>query len=191
MTVLRLLPPLAWTALIAWFSTSDWSAAQSGSVLMPLFERLLPWAAPEQLDAIHWLVRKAAHVSEYGILAGLWRRALTTRHSARDWLAPLGLVIATASLDELHQATTQTRTGSATDVLLDSAAAATVLTLLGRGPAALLAPLTTLLLWVAAAGGSVMIALNWGAGAPSGWLWWSVPPAWIVLAVWHLRRRSA
>jgi VanZ family protein len=188
-TVLRLLSPLAWTALIAWFSTSGWSAAQTGSVLMPLFERLLPWAAPEQIDAIHWLIRKAAHVTEYGILAGLWRWALTTRHSARGWVAPLGLAIATATLDELHQATIQTRTGSATDVLLDSAAAAAALTIVGGGTAALLTPLTTLLLWVAAAGGSAMIALNWRVGAPSGWLWWSVPPAWIALAVWLLRRR--
>ncbi|MGH7317831.1 MAG: hypothetical protein ACREJS_16405, partial [Candidatus Rokuibacteriota bacterium] len=68
---LRLLPPLAWSGLIAWFSGVGWS----GGATMPLFEpwlrALLPWAAPEQIAGAHWLLRKTGHVVEYAVLARL------------------------------------------------------------------------------------------------------------------------
>ena len=50
--------------------------------------------------------------------------------------------------------------------------------------------LTGALLWVAAAGGTALVAVDWRAGVPAGWLWWSVPPAWIALAFWLRRRRT-
>src|SRR6266581_2485460 len=92
---LRILPPLGWTALIAWFSTGGWSADATGSLLLPLLRWLLPEAAPEQLEAMHWLVRKAAHATEYGVLAVLWRSALDGREAWRSWLVPLGLSVLT------------------------------------------------------------------------------------------------
>jgi VanZ family protein len=187
--LLRVLPPLGWTALIAWLSTTDWSAAETRAFLLPALEHLLPWAAPEQLEAMHWLARKSAHAVEYGVLAALWRWALASRETARGWLAPLGLSVLTATMDEVHQATTLTRTGSPLDVLLDSAGAGAALIVLGGGAQVAARWLTSALLWFAAAGGTALIALNWVARAPSGWLWWSVPAAWIALAVWLLRRR--
>jgi VanZ family protein len=177
--------------VIAWLSTDDWSAAQTGALLLPMLGRLLPWVTPEQVTACHWLGRKAAHVVEYGVLAGLWHWALAPRRAGRGWVGPLGLAMATATLDEWHQATTQNRTGSPADVLLDAAGAAAVLIVLGGGTRAALERLTTALLWLAAAGGTALLALNWGAGAPSGWLWWSVPSAWIALGAWFRWRRSA
>jgi len=71
MSALRVLPPLAWTALIAWFSTGGWSTTETSATLLPWLQRLLPWAAPEQLEALHWLARKGAHAVEYGVLAAL------------------------------------------------------------------------------------------------------------------------
>jgi VanZ family protein len=188
-SALRFLPPVVWTALIAWFSTENWSAAETGRSLLPLLHRLLPWAAPEQLEALHWLVRKTAHVVEYGVLAALWRRALDSRGPGRGWLAPFGLSVLTAALDELHQSTTLTRGASPVDVLLDSTAAGTALIVLSGDIRLVVSWLTGALLWVAAAGGTALIALDWSQGAPAGWLWWSVPAAWLVLVCWLRRAR--
>ncbi len=155
---------------------------------MPLLSWLFPWAAPEQIQAAHWLIRKAAHVSEYAVLAGLWRWALAARLSPAG-PAAFGLSVLTSALDELHQATTSTRTGNVGDVVLDSAAAAAALLALAGGRGAL-DHLIGALLWVAAAGGTVLIAVNWAVAAPSGWLWLSAPAAWIALALrrWSRRR---
>jgi len=185
--LLRFLPPIAWTAIVVWLSGEGWGASSTGVLLTPFLSALFPWAAPEQIQAAHWLIRKAAHVSEYAVLAGLWRWALAARLSPAG-PAAFGLSVLTAALDELHQATTMTRTGSAGDVVLDSAAAAAALVALAAGRGAL-DHLIGALLWVAAAGGTALIAVNWAAAAPSGWLWLSAPAAWIALALWRRSRR--
>ena len=186
---IRVLPALGWTLLIAWLSSGSWGSARTGDFLLPLLQGLLPWAAPEQLDALHWLIRKTAHVVEYGVLALLWRWAATTRDTLRGVVVPLGLSALTAALDEIHQATTLTRTGSPIDVLLDSSSAMAFLLVFHAGPRSTVRWLTGALLWGAAAGGTALLALNWGVGAPSGWLWVSVAAAWITLAAWLRRRR--
>jgi len=66
------LPPLLWMATIAWFSTAEFSAENTGTVLRPLFRWLLPAATDAQLAALHLLTRKIAHVTEYALLAALW-----------------------------------------------------------------------------------------------------------------------
>ena len=191
MRALGLLPPLGWTLVVAWFSTSDSSATATGAFILPGLQWLWPGAAPEQLAALHWLARKAAHVTEYGVLAALWHRALATGDAPGGWRLPLALSGLTAALDELHQATTLTRTGSPADVLLDAAAAGMVLIVLAGGTRAALRWLTGGLLWLAAAGGAALLALHWAAEVPSRWLWWSVPTSWIALLVWLLRHRRA
>jgi VanZ family protein len=185
MTGARFLPAVLWTALIAWFSAEAWSAAGTG-FLGPLLASLVPWAAPEQIKAGVWLIRKCAHFVEYAVLAGLWRWAFAPR-AAAGWLA-FGLSLATAVLDEAHQATTVSRTGSIADVLLDAAGAAAALALLaGRGAA--IDRLIGGLLWIAALGGAALLAINWAVAAPAPWLWPSAPVAWIALFLW--RRRPA
>jgi len=62
-TALRFLPPLAWSALIAWFSGAGFSAASTAPLLEPWLRAMLPWAGPEQIAALHWLLRKAGHAS--------------------------------------------------------------------------------------------------------------------------------
>lgn len=132
------------------------------------------------MDALHGLARKCGHVTEYSVLAILWARSLG------GWRLPLALTVATAFLDELAQATTLTRTASAADVALDGASAAVAVAIFRDG-AATLARLTTMLLWVAAAGGSALLLIDLAAGAPARWLWLSVPAAWLAIAV---RRRA-
>jgi len=122
--MLRLLPPLCWTGLIAYFGSSQWDAAHTAAWLGSLLRLLLPSASPEEFATGHFLTRKAAHVIEYAVLAGLWRRGL-----GGAW-APLGLAALTACLDELRQWFTPGRSGSMADVLLDGAAAAAVIGLI-------------------------------------------------------------
>jgi VanZ family protein len=184
---LRFLPPIAWTCLIAWLSSPNWSAADTGSRLLPVLHWLAPWLLPEQVEAVHWTIRKTAHAVEYGVLATLWFRALEPRWDRRRWLVPLALCVLTASLDEIHQATTLTRGGSAIDVVLDSAGASAALLLCQNGMGYALAWLIAGLLWLGAIGGSAILAVDVTARAPAGWLWWSVPAAWIGLVFW-LRR---
>jgi hypothetical protein len=173
--------------MIAWLSRDAWGAGATGSLLLPWLRALLPWAAPEQLAALHGLVRKAGHVFEYAVLALLWRRAL----GPAGWRAPLALAVLTAALDEAHQATTLSRGGSVTDVLLDAAAAAGALAVGAGGPRASADGVARVLLWIAAAGGTALLAIDWAAAAPPGWLWLSVPAAWLTLWVWRWRRRRA
>ena len=186
--MMRFLPAILWTALIAWFSTDTWSASGPGTgFLSPLLSALLPWAHLEQIQGVIWLIRKAAHVTEYAVLAILWCGAFTSRGPASRRLA-FGLSVLTAGLDEIHQATTAARTGSIADVLLDSTAAAAALVLLARRGAAI-DRLIGGLFWIAALGGAAMLAINWAAAAPAPWLWPSAPMAWIALFLW--RRRPA
>src|SRR5215467_6713977 len=123
MRALRFVPPLVWTALVMWASTDTWSADQTGSVLVPLLAHLIPWASADQIDTIHWFIRKTAHVLEYGVLGAFWSLAFARRHGRRRWLLPLAFSILTAIVDELQQSTTMARTASPADVLLDSSAA--------------------------------------------------------------------
>jgi VanZ family protein len=190
-TALRFLPPLAWSALIAWFSGAGWGGDATTPLLEPWLRALLPWAAPEQIAGIHWLVRKTGHVIEYAVLALLWRRALTARETPAPWRRPLGLVALTAVLDEAHQATTVTRVGSVADVFLDAGAAAAALLVATIGARRAGDRVAHLLLWATAVGGTLILAVDLAAAAPSGWLGPSVAAAWLTLWVWRRRRARA
>jgi len=52
--------------------------------------------------------------------------------------------------------------------------------------------LTTILLWIAAAGGTLLLLLHLLAGTPARWLWVSAPLAWLALwGWWRVGRRPA
>lgn len=188
------IPPLAWMGLIFWLSTGTFSAEETGSWLLPLLQALFPWATPGQLEFLHWLGRKTAHVVEYAILAWLWQRAFVKSgppalSGSGQGLAAFGFTMAYAIFDELHQGWTGQRTASAHDVVLDAFGGGVALTLTRWGWHRTAERLTALLLWFAAGGGSLLLLVNVLAGAPARWLWGSVPLAWIMLWAWHHRRR--
>ena len=185
------LPPLLWMVTIAWFSTAEFSADNTGSVLRPLLRWLLPGATEAQLATLHLLMRKIAHVTEYAVLAALWFVALTRERGLprrrAAWVA-LGVAVVWAVLDELHQATVPSRTASAMDVVFD-AAGATVAAVVGRyGSSRVLDVAALIFLWTAAAGGAVVIAIDLASGVSAGVLWLTVPAAAFALA---LRRQMA
>ncbi|MFQ5830156.1 MAG: VanZ family protein [Candidatus Methylomirabilia bacterium] len=189
MAALVWIPPLAWMALIFVGSTEIFSSEATSRVILPLLRWAFPGAHPAQLAFLHLLLRKAGHALEYAILASLWFRALSLSgiigsrrsHAGVAW----AVAAAYAILDELHQGWTDVRTASALDVAVDwsgSAAAALLLTLgwrrLARG-------LTTSLLWIAAAGGTVFLFFHLLSGIPPGWLWFTTPAAWVMLWAWR------
>jgi VanZ family protein len=119
------LPAVVWTVAVLSFSTTDWSAAQTGELLMPMFGSMFPWATPDQLLLVHAFTRKAAHVTEYALLAALWFRGIvrsTSTPGLAAWLS-VATSVACAIVDEVHQATIPSRTGSRADVLIDGSAA--------------------------------------------------------------------
>ena len=185
------LPPLLWMATIAWFSTAEFGADNTGAVITPLFRWLLPHATEPQLAALHALTRKGAHVTEFAILSALWFVALTrergvTRRRAA-WIALL-VAVAWAVLDEVHQSFVPNRTASAMDVGIDTVGALAAATVGRYGGGRVLEVAATLLLWIAAAGGALVIAIDVASGVSAGVLWLTVPTATVALAV---RRRVA
>ena len=190
-TARRFLPPLAWSALIAWFSGAGWHGGATAPLFEPWLRALLPWALPEQIAGVHWLLRKTGHVVEYAVLALLWRRALAGPDAPAPWRWPLALAVLTAGLDEMRQALTPTREGRIADVLLDGGAAGAALLVATLGARRAADRLAGLLLWAAAGGGTVLLAIDVSAAAPSGWLWLTVPAAWLTLWIWRRRRARA
>ena len=188
------LPPIAWMALVLGLSTDAASAEQTSRFLLPLLHWLLPGAAPEQIAAMHGLVRKAGHVTEYAILALLWFRAFRRGRGlgprASAWLA-LGVGLAWAFLDEWHQSALLARTGSALDVLLDATGAVAALGVVRLGWRAALDGAATLCLWAAALGGGTFLAINAWIGVASGVLWLAVPAAVLALLARRLLRTRA
>ena len=180
------LPPLVWMAAIVWFSGGDFSAENTGSVLRPLFRWLLPGASDAQIAALHALIRKSAHVTEYAVLAALWfvaltrERGLSRRRAA--WLAFL-VAVGWACLDELHQATEPSRTASAMDVAIDATGALVASTIGRYGWGRALDVASAGFLWVAAAGGAVVMALDLASGVAPGLLWLTVPAAMVALVL--------
>ena len=123
--ILRYAPLLLWMGVISFASTSEFSAANTSRFIRPLLLWLFPQVSEEKIALIHFLVRKAAHFSEYAILGFLAARAFinsSQRLLQLHWFkAGLILVISYALLDELHQAFASSRTGSIYDSLIDIA----------------------------------------------------------------------
>ena len=122
--------PVLWLLVVLFLGSAHFGAQQTWALALPFLKPLAPWATTAELRAMHMLLRKLAHLSEYAVLALLWLRALRVgRHlSMRTacWAALL-LCVSVAFVDEAHQATLQTRTGSAFDLLLDTLGALMVL----------------------------------------------------------------
>ncbi|HYS16593.1 MAG TPA: VanZ family protein [Candidatus Binatia bacterium] len=186
------LPAVLWMAVITWLSSDVGSAAHTGNWLLPILEAFAPWATPAQLDALHGLVRKGGHLTEYALLAALWHRAFAQgRHvgpRAAAWIA-FAISLGWAVLDEARQSFVPSRTASAVDVAIDGAGAflAVVVASLGWGKAVDRA--TMLLLWTGLVGGTALLVVNALTGVPSGALWLTPPTAALALLARSLYAR--
>jgi len=123
--VLAWLFTILWLSAIGWFSTSAFSPEHTGRILWSVVHAVWPGISVQSFDTLHFLIRKTAHFSVYGILSWLafhsWRATLPGPASwSFRWSAlALALTLAAASLDEFHQTFVPSRTGSPRDVMLD------------------------------------------------------------------------
>ena len=118
-------PPLVWATLIFVGSSDLLSGSHTGKFLLGPLHWMFPSASEATLAIIHLLIRKAGHLMEYGILAGLTARALRTSsveflRSRWFWVA-LTLVVLYSLSDEYHQSFVPTRGASLHDSMIDSA----------------------------------------------------------------------
>lgn len=146
---LKIIFVLIWLFVIFVFSAQPdvRSYEASGSVsyqLVKCYDRLMHiQKTPEEMEKtallIEYPVRKAAHMSEYAVLALLFL-ATYFAYSKREagpgkirFLSVCALlsVFGCACLDEFHQLFVQGREGKFTDVLIDSAGAAVALLVAG------------------------------------------------------------
>jgi VanZ family protein len=66
------------------------------------------------------VLRKLAHMTEYGVLWFLWLRALGGGEGRRVVLAAACIAVAYAATDEFHQTFVDGRHGTPVDVLIDA-----------------------------------------------------------------------
>ena len=125
-----------WLVVIFAFSAmpGDTSGAQSGTLarlLAGVASGLFGEEAGRAMssEGAEWLLRKAAHVTEYLILSVLLCRALRESGARRIGLFAFALAVLAAALDEGHQLLVPGRAGMPQDVLIDA---------LGAGMGALL-----------------------------------------------------
>jgi VanZ family protein len=186
------LPPLAWMAVIAWLSTERFGGEETATMLRPLLTWALPGASPTQVETMHGLIRKGAHLMEFGILASLWFRALIRGTRATPGVAAgiaLAVSVGWAVADEWHQSFVPNRTASPIDVAIDSVGALASLAL-ARSLSTWVERAASLLLWAAAAGGVLAIVANHLSGVDSGPLWVTVPVAAALLVLRRFARGS-
>lgn len=117
-------PLLIWAALIFIGSSDLLAGSHTAGFLVRPLRWLFPHSSEATLQTIHLLIRKAGHLTEYAILAGLAARAFRT--SSREllrtrwfWISLLVVVVYSLT-DEYHQSFVPSRGASLHDSLIDS-----------------------------------------------------------------------
>jgi len=129
-------------SLIFFGSSDSKSYTHSSRLIEPFLHWLFPHMTQSHIEAIHHVIRKCAHLTEYAVLALLLWRAVRkpVRRDPRPWswreatIAVL-IVFLYASTDEFHQIFVPTRTPMVSDVFIDTSGAAAgmiVLWVIGR-----------------------------------------------------------
>jgi VanZ family protein len=118
-TLRQWIPVVVWGVMIFSLSTSAFSAANTAKFIDPALRWLIPGLSAAAIDALHLLIRKSAHFTEYGVLFWLLIRGPMAE---RPYMA-LMLCVVYALTDEGHQIFVPGRTASLYDVALDSTGA--------------------------------------------------------------------
>ena len=110
-------------AIIFAGSTDLMSAEHTSRIIVPLLHWFFPTISPLTEGRVEFFLRKAAHVSEYAVLAVLLYRAFvhTVFQSRRALSAGIVLLVcaAYAASDEFHQSFVPSRTATFRDVMID------------------------------------------------------------------------
>jgi VanZ family protein len=118
------LPAILWAAVILAASSDNFSSTHTGSILETMLVALFGRQplTPSAFEWLHFMIRKLAHVTEYGIFGALaFRAARGGRPGWRPAWAVVAVLIALvlASTDEWHQSLVPSRTSSPVDVAID------------------------------------------------------------------------
>jgi VanZ family protein len=117
------IPAICVGILISTFCTHYFSSDQTGSVIIPFLHNLLPSLSERQLHIAHVLVRKLAHVTEFGIFSTAVFIGVRGPRLGWRWnwaIVTLLIAVAYAALDEWHQSFVPLRDSRVRDVLIDS-----------------------------------------------------------------------
>ncbi len=117
-------PVIFWMAIIFWMSTGTFSEQNTSLIVEPLLHFFMPGLSPQQIAALHGLIRKCGHVSEYfilGLLLFRYFRGTSTESRAWRWASSAAIVVVLyAFSDEFHQSFIFTRTASIVDAGIDA-----------------------------------------------------------------------
>ncbi len=111
-----------WTACVLLASSDAFSAQHTGGGLQWLVRSLTGHTLSDlALEVTQFIIRKLAHLTEYGILGFLWSRALRgeERWTLRSSAIAVLIALAVAITDEVHQSFVPSRTASPLDVVID------------------------------------------------------------------------
>ena len=120
------IPAICVAILISLFSTHYFSSQQTARAIIPFLRWLFPLANYRTLNRMHTLIRKLAHVTEFGAFS------ITVFHGVRgsrsgwrlDWAAyTLLIAVSYAGLDEWHQSFVPLREPRVRDVFIDAGGA--------------------------------------------------------------------
>lgn len=129
-------PLVIWIGVIFLLSSPAGASVQTSRFIRPLIEFFFPNASPATLESIHFIIRKSAHLTVYGMLSFLAVRSFRLSGLAwKSFVLALVVVLVVATLDELNQSFEPTRTSAISDVFLDlsgGAAVAIIVFLFGR-----------------------------------------------------------
>ena len=116
-----------WMGVIFAFScqNGEESSSMSEKLLMFLCGIFHYSPPPDIKHILTVIIRKGAHMTEFGILALLWLGTLRSRVNKAAWTFPAAFAGSSlyAATDELHQLFVSERAGQVTDWMIDSSGA--------------------------------------------------------------------
>ena len=116
-------PAILVALLISLFSTQYFSSEHTARIIYPLLRWIFPAASPRWLHEAHVVIRKLAHVLEFGVFSvTVFRGVRGGRPGWRlDWaVTTFFIALAFAALDEWHQSFVAVRHASIRDVAIDT-----------------------------------------------------------------------
>jgi VanZ family protein len=120
------IPAICVAVLISTFSTHYFSSEETSKILTPILHWIFPTASLHTLGRMHTVIRKLAHVTEFGAFSiAVFHGVRGERHGWRWQWALVTLIVAVsyAGLDEWHQSFVPMREARVRDVLIDSTGA--------------------------------------------------------------------
>ena len=124
----------AWAGNITWLSTGSYSGAVTGWLLAQLLAAVHIHLAPATFEIVHFLTRKLAHCTEYGMFALLLYHSFNFRRpehwNTRRAVAAVVVAGLFSLTDEYHQSFVPGRTASIRDCGLDTFGALVAMALL-------------------------------------------------------------